>query len=70
MNESVCQKNVKIYMLFSYPACHILGENKEQRDIKSCKGKKYKCSHLMDVRTCSSWLNCALQDIELCFGSV
>ena len=50
MNESVCQKNVKIYMLFSYPACHILGENKEQRDIKSCKGKKYKCSHLMDVK--------------------
>ena len=31
MNESVRQKNVKIYMLFSYPACHILGENKEQR---------------------------------------
>ena len=57
-------------MLFSYPACHILGENKEQRDIKSCKGKKYKCSPLIDVKPCSGWLNCALQDIELCFGSV
>ena len=46
---------------------YILGENKEQRDIESCKCKKYKCSHLMDARTCSSWLNCALRDIEAMF---
>ena len=46
---------------------YILGEKREQRNIESCKWKKYKCYHLMDDRTCSSWLNCALRDIKAMF---